>query len=691
MAFTRITAADMEGKGVLGQPAVPGLSVTEMQESVEQIVREVAIPAINRLAEELDDQELERDVKSDDVREIRVNSDGQLEVKRDSGGWEATGSSGHLIENSVGMLMPQRGRLRFGARTVIRDDANGNATEIEGIEGPVGPQGEQGIQGPQGKQGKVLVPYVDATGTISWTLTETDEALVPIARNIMGPEGPQGRQGVQGVQGKQGVQGPAGPQGVEGPRGQAGATGEAGPMGPAGPSGPQGVEGPRGLPGADGETGPMGPMGPAGPAGPMGPQGPKGDNGTDGRSFTILALYNTLLELQETHPTGQAGQAYAVGTVADNDIYIWDVDQSVWACIGTLQGPQGPQGDPGIQGVQGPKGDTGPQGEQGARGPQGPQGDPGPQGPQGIPGAQGPQGDPGPQGPRGETGAQGPQGQEGPQGPEGPRGEQGIQGIQGPQGPRGPQGLPTIVNGKSADSSGAVTLVLSDIKGAMDEKVYATNGKKGVVDMAQNANSAVSSQNGTFVYTHIRSGTVNKLTGSGANGRVKLTANIQAGDTWQVNGVAVTAYMGANGATDSMAGQAYNGKWLTFVVEGSTLNFNGGGKTYTPPAYSTSGWVATGETWIDGKPVYMRTFTGSIATGTVLATGVSDIVALGGSFDNAGSGQRFPFPYAEVTASANASAFLRVKENGDLSALFYVPAQSNTLPNARIWVKATLA
>lgn len=51
--FTKIQDSDLEGKGVIGQPAIPGLSVEEMQKSVEQIVREVAIPAVNRLIEEL--------------------------------------------------------------------------------------------------------------------------------------------------------------------------------------------------------------------------------------------------------------------------------------------------------------------------------------------------------------------------------------------------------------------------------------------------------------------------------------------------------------------------------------------------------------------------------------------------------------------------------------------------------------
>lgn len=54
MAFTRITDADLKDKGVMGQPDVPGLTAAEMQASMEQIVREVAIPGVNRLAGELE-------------------------------------------------------------------------------------------------------------------------------------------------------------------------------------------------------------------------------------------------------------------------------------------------------------------------------------------------------------------------------------------------------------------------------------------------------------------------------------------------------------------------------------------------------------------------------------------------------------------------------------------------------------
>jgi hypothetical protein len=43
----KIIAEDLEGKGVVGQPDTPGLDRKEMQEKIEEISREVIIPAIN--------------------------------------------------------------------------------------------------------------------------------------------------------------------------------------------------------------------------------------------------------------------------------------------------------------------------------------------------------------------------------------------------------------------------------------------------------------------------------------------------------------------------------------------------------------------------------------------------------------------------------------------------------------------
>ena len=51
MELEKILKKDLENKGVLGQQEVPGLSATEMQEAVEEIVRKVAIPKINEIIE----------------------------------------------------------------------------------------------------------------------------------------------------------------------------------------------------------------------------------------------------------------------------------------------------------------------------------------------------------------------------------------------------------------------------------------------------------------------------------------------------------------------------------------------------------------------------------------------------------------------------------------------------------------
>ena len=142
----------------------------------------------------------------------------------------------------------------------------------------------------------------------------------------------------------------------------------------------------------------------------------------EGGSFVVLGRYDTLEQLQQTHPTGSAGDAYAVGTASDNVIYIWSVDEQAWTSVGSLQGPPGPKGDAftyedftpeqleALTGPQGPKGDTG------ENGPQGPKGDTGPQGPAG------PKGDTGDTGPQGERGLQGPKGDTGETGPQGPAG-----------------------------------------------------------------------------------------------------------------------------------------------------------------------------------------------------------------------------------------------------------------------------
>lgn len=327
----------------------------------------------------------------------------------------------------------------------------------QGPQGLTGPQGVQGIPGPAGEKGEKGDPGEKG---------DKGDRGDPGPSGATGPTGAIGPKGDPGEQGPQGIQGPPGQQGPQGPKGD---TGPRGPQGETGPQGPKGDTGPQGI---QGETGPQG------PAGIDGAQGPQGEPGKDGTSFVVKDRYETLEALKIAVPSASPGDAYAVGTPENNEIYIWSESFQDYTSVGKLQGPAGPQGpqgeigpqgpsgpvgpqgekgDTGIQGPkgepgeQGPKGDTGIQGPQGETGPQGPKGDPGSQGIPGETGPQGPKGDPGEKGPKGDTGIQGPQGETGPQGPKGDPGPQGIPGEQGPKGDQGPQGAvgPAGADGKT--------------------------------------------------------------------------------------------------------------------------------------------------------------------------------------------------------------------------------------------------
>ena len=297
-------------------------------------------------------------------------------------------------------------------------------------------------------------PYIGANK--NWYVGDRDTGVR--AEGSPGPQGPAGPTGPQGEEGSQGPKGDpfryedftpeqlAGLAGPQGPKGDTGAKGEQGPRGEKGEKGDTGDPGPAGKDGAPGQTGERGPQGPKGDTGPQGPAGPKGDvgpqgpAGQDGTSFTVKGLYDTLESLKLAHPTGIAGDAYAVGTAESNTIYIWDTDDYNWTDIGNLQGPPGERGPQGIQGVPG---EQGPTGETGPAGPKGDKGDPfvyedftaeqlealkGPKGDQGEKGDAGPEG---PQGPKGDTGPRGPEGPQGIPGEQGPRGEPGADGVTG--------------------------------------------------------------------------------------------------------------------------------------------------------------------------------------------------------------------------------------------------------------------
>lgn len=93
-------------------------------------------------------------------------------------------------------------------------------------------------------------------------------------------------------------------------------------------------------------------------------------------------------------------------------------------------------------------------------------------------------------------------------------------------------------------------------------------------------------ETGVVTYNHSRIGNVNNFTytapegsNAGANGKVKMVANIQLGDKIQINGTQVTAFAGTEDFVSTIAGENIVGKWLTFTYDkdSATVNFKFGG------------------------------------------------------------------------------------------------------------------
>ena len=55
MAFRRIEDSELVGKGNVGQPDTPGVSTSEMQRIMDEIPREIIVPAFNKLSDQLSD------------------------------------------------------------------------------------------------------------------------------------------------------------------------------------------------------------------------------------------------------------------------------------------------------------------------------------------------------------------------------------------------------------------------------------------------------------------------------------------------------------------------------------------------------------------------------------------------------------------------------------------------------------
>lgn len=114
---------------------------------------------------------------------------------------------------------------------------------------------------------------------------------------------------------------------------------------------------------------------------------------------------------------------------------------------------------------------------------------------------------------------------------------------------------------------------------------------------------AYADSRGVSTYTHTKMDNVHHFNGSGTSGRVKMTADVEAGDTVMLGGKEVPAYVGAETFADALAGEPVTGRWLSFVWDGTQVNFNGGGglsNTKLALADADTGDVISGKKFYSG-------------------------------------------------------------------------------------------
>ena len=147
---------------------------------------------------------------------------------------------------------------------------------------------------------------------------------------------------------------------------------------------------------------------------------------------------------------------------------------------------------------------------------------------------------------------------------------------------------------------------------------------------------------GMSVCTHVRSGTIHKLTGTGTGNNIRFvaTADFVAGDTFQVNGTTCTARTVAG---DNLWGAFFkSGSVVTCYRNGNTLTFNSGGLPSGEAAKLTP------ENLKSGVNVFIN---GNSVTGTFTSDGNVDAGSIAPGKVGYAKGQRY---VGNFTADANA-------------------------------------
>lgn len=198
---------------------------------------------------------------------------------------------------------------------------------------------------------------------------------------------------------------------------------------------------------------------------------------------------------------------------------------------------------------------------------------------------------------------------------------------------------------------------------------------------------------GLSTYTCTTSGTTHALTGTGNNIKFVADAAFEAGDTITVNGQAVTAQT-QDGVTLA-AGAWASGATVACWLNGTTLTVSGGGGSYAPPSYSTDE-VLTGESWIDGKPIYRKVWSlGALSAGNYNVPKTIDIetpIACGG-VAKLSRGDSWTIPSPTVSGNTNlmisVSTFNYLPENQFTVSVGEGLVGETAITSASIWVEYT--